>query len=170
VGGGAVAGAREQFTNGVAMLQTSLIGLQAFQVAFLWLHDWIPLGRLNDVAAVRRQDPIGRLILGTLISSAPFTVGLFFSARHLHSALPGWLTIWLWVSYGLLFLGELQAWWVPYLLRPDPERAERYRAMFGNTIAFLPIRNGIVPNTLHILLHVATLATLVLLGFIALRQ
>jgi hypothetical protein len=31
------------------------LGLQVFQVLFLWLHDWIPLGQLNDVAAVRSQ-------------------------------------------------------------------------------------------------------------------
>jgi hypothetical protein len=38
-----------------------LLALQAFQVLFLWLHDWIPLGRLNDVAAVRGEDTTGRL-------------------------------------------------------------------------------------------------------------
>jgi hypothetical protein len=36
--------------------------------------------------------------------------------------------------------------------------------MFGNTHAFLPERNGIRPNTLHILLHACTAATLVLLA------
>jgi hypothetical protein len=36
--------------------------------------------------------------------------------------------------------------------------------MFGTTHAFLPERNGIRPNTLHIILHMATLITLVLLG------
>ena len=39
-------------------------------------------------------------------------------------------------------------------------RAARYRALFGGTHAFLPGRNGIVPNTLHVALHAATLATL----------
>jgi hypothetical protein len=146
------------------MLAAWLIGLQAFQVAFLWLHDWVPLGKLNDVAAVRRQDPIGRLIVVTLVQSLPFTVLLFFSIRHLHGVFPGWLRTWLWILYGLLFLGQLRAWWVPYLFWPEPERAERYRAMFGNTVAFLPIRNDMVPNAAHMLLHVATLATLVLLA------
>jgi hypothetical protein len=94
-----------------------LVALQAFQVAFLWIHDWVPLGRLNDVAAVRKQDSLERLIRITLIQSVPFTVGLV-----------------------------------------------RYRAMFGRTHAFLPERNGLVPNTAHILLHFATLATLVVLS------
>lgn len=36
--------------------------------------------------------------------------------------------------------------------------------MFGNTHAFLPARNGIRPNTLHVILHLATLASVVILG------
>jgi hypothetical protein len=80
------------------------------------------------------------------------------------AAYPGWLWWWLWISYGLLLVGELNAWWLPYLVKPaDPERVARYRAMFGNTHAFLPERNGIVPNTLHCILHAATVATLVVL-------
>jgi hypothetical protein len=37
------------------------------------------------------------------------------------------------------------------------ERAARYQAKFGRTHAFLPARDGIRPNTLHVILHVATL-------------
>jgi hypothetical protein len=145
------------------MLEQILLALQAFQVLFLWSHDWIPLGRLNDVAAVRRQDPLGRLVRVTLIQSVPFTIGLFYSARYFNSPYPGWLNYWLWISYGVLFVGQMRAWWVPYFLKPEPERAERYRKMFGNTHSFLPRRNGIVPNTAHILLHVATAGTLLCL-------
>ena len=71
---------------------------------------------------------------------------------------------WLWISYGLLFVGELTAWWIPYLFRPEPERAARYQAMFGATHAFVPERNDIRPNTLHVILHIVTLMTLVVLG------
>ena len=35
------------------ILLDTLLGLQVFQVLFLALHDWIPLGRLNDVKAAR---------------------------------------------------------------------------------------------------------------------
>jgi hypothetical protein len=55
------------------------IVLQLFQVLFLWLHDWIPLGRLNDVTAVRSQDTSLHLVVVTLIQSVPFTIGLLFS-------------------------------------------------------------------------------------------
>ena len=146
------------------MLDKILLALQALQVLFLLIHDWIPLGRLNDVAAVRSQDTYRRLVLVTCIQTIPFAIGLFFSARYLGiTRYPHWLNDWLWISYAMLFIGQLRAWWVPYLLRPEPTRAERYRIMFGNTHSFLPERNGMVPNTAHILLHIATLATLIVL-------
>jgi hypothetical protein len=144
-------------------LELILLLLQAFQVLFLWIHDWIPLGRLNDVAAVRSQDTTQRLVTVTLVQSVPFTIGLVFSALSFGHPYSHWLLMWLWISYGLLFAGQVRAWWVPYLLRPEPERAARYRIMFGSTHSFLPPHNGIAPNTAHILLHVATAATLVAL-------
>jgi hypothetical protein len=145
------------------VLEEILLALQVFQVLFLWVHDWIPLGRLNDVAAVRKQDTVGRLILVTLVQSMPFTIGLVYSARYFGPGYPVWLDWWLWISYSVLFIGQLGAWWIPYLVKADPARAERYQRMFGNTHSFLPLRNGMVPNTAHILLHVATAATLLIL-------
>jgi hypothetical protein len=145
------------------MRELCLLALQTLQVLFLWLHDWLPLGRLNDVAAVKSQDTRMRLVTVTLIQSVPFTVPLVFSFIYFRRSYPDWLVMWLEISYSLLLIGQLRAWWVPYLLRPEPERAARYRVMFGNTHSFLPARNGLVPNTAHILLHLATLFTLVLL-------
>jgi hypothetical protein len=148
-------------------LDSLLIALQAFQVLFLWLHDWVQIGQLNDVAAVRRADPLRRRIVITLIQSVPYTIGLYLSIRAAGHLLPDGLFWYLAISYGLLFLGQLRAWWVPYLFRPDPERAARYQQMFGSTHAFLPVRNGLVPNTMHILLHLATTATLLILVLLA---
>jgi hypothetical protein len=140
-----------------------VLALQAFQVLFLWIHDWIPLGRLNDVAAVRSQDTPRRLIIVTLIQSVPFTIGLVFSAKYFGHPYPSWLTKWLWISYGILLGGQLRAWLVPYFGKAEPKRAERYQKMFGNTHSFFPERNGIKPNTVHVLLHLSTAATLVVL-------
>ena len=145
-------------------MEIVLLALQAFQVLFLWLHDWVPLGRLNDVAAVRGQDPTSRLVVVTLIQSVPFTIGLIYCAKYFGRPYPHWLNSWLWISYGLLFIGQLRAWWVPYLLRAEPPRAARYQIAYGSTHSFLPQRNGLVPNTAHILLHVATVATLIVLA------
>jgi hypothetical protein len=144
-------------------LELALLALQAFQVVFLWIHDWIPLGRLNDVAAVRSQDTVWRLVIVTFVQSVPYSIGLFFSARSFGRPYPHWLDMWLWISYGVLFVGQIRAWWIPYLLRAEPERAARFQVMFGKTHSFLPQRNGLVPNTAHILLHLATAATLLVL-------
>jgi hypothetical protein len=143
---------------------TVLILLQALKVAFLWLHDWVPLAPLNDVSAVWAVDTTGRLIRVTLIRSAPITIGPVFSLVSARTGFPGRLRSWLRISYGLLLAGELRAWWLPYLIRPEPERAARYRALFGATHAFLPPRQGIVPNTRYAALHVCAAAMLLVLA------
>lgn len=140
-----------------------LLASQLFQVLFLWLHDWIPLGRLNDVSAVRSQDTMPRLVVVTLIQSVPFTIGLWFSVLYLGRPYPHWLYLWLCISDGIIFVGQLRAWWIPYLFHPEPERAARYQVMFGNTLRFLPVRNGLAPNTAHIMLHLATATVLFIL-------
>jgi hypothetical protein len=146
------------------IVTSTLIALQSFHVLFLALHDWIPLGGLNDVKAVRAANTGAKLVVATLISTTPFAIGLAGSAICFDQACPEWLWWWLWVSYALLFAGEVQAWWIPYFFHAEPELAARYRTMFGATHAFLPERNGIRPNTLHCVLHAATLATLIVLG------
>ena len=148
----------------------ALFALQCFHVLFLALHDWIPLGTLNDVKAVRAANPGHKLAAATLISLTPFAIGLGASAINFGRAYPAWLFWWLWISYALLFVGELTAWWIPYFFRPDSGRAWRYQAMFGNTHAFLPERNGIKPNTLHVILHIVTLTTLIVLGALTAQQ
>jgi len=46
-----------------------LLALQAFHVLFLLLHDWIPLGSLNNIAAVRAENSLPKLLIGTAISN-----------------------------------------------------------------------------------------------------
>ena len=147
-------------------LLCALLLLQCFHVLFLLLHDWLPLGALNDIRAVRSENPLGELLLTTLVSTAPFLPPLLGNAQHLQGALPGWVTRWIAIAYGILLLGELRAWWIPYFFGGQRERVERYRILFGRTHAFLPARNGIRVNTLHVMLHMATVATLLLLAVI----
>lgn len=124
------------------------------------------MGRLNDVQAGKSQDSRRRRIMATLIQSTPYTLGLFFSIYHYHHLRHSWVYSYLLVVYVLLFIGELWAWWVPYAWLEEPERAGRYKILFGNTHGFLPERHGIRPNTLHVLLHLATLITILMLLFI----
>lgn len=144
------------------------IALQTFQVLFLLLHDWMPLGTLNDVSAQRRTDSLSKRLLSTSLSTLPFAILLLRSFQNASSRpLPSVLLTWLWVAYALLFFGEIRAWWIPYIRKPDPERAARYRELFGRTHTFLSEGNGIRPNTLHVILHIATAATLCCLAVLS---
>lgn len=147
----------------------ALIALQAFVVAFLALHDWIALGSLNDLAAVHAADSRARLVRVTVISTLPYAIGLIASVVYARSGFAPWLRWWLWISYGALVYGIVRAWWRPYFFGGDSARIERYRRMFGKTHAFVPERNGIRPNTLHVIFHVAVLAVIALLIVRAIR-
>jgi hypothetical protein len=143
------------------------IGLQAYVALFVALHDWVPLGRLNDVKAVHAVEPRGRLIVTTVLSTLPFAFGTAESLAHV-SGFPDWLKIFLWICYGVAAYGLLRTWWAPYLLFSEPERALRYQAMHGRTHAFLPHRNGMRPNTLHVTVHLCILGMLIDLALLGL--
>jgi hypothetical protein len=143
-----------------------LILLQMVHVAFLWLHDWIPLRPLNDVEAARRTNGARKLAVVTAISSTPSTLGLIVSLVYQRGPLPYWLLAWLWGTYGLLFAGAFKSWWWPYLIRSDPGQATRHADLFGGTHRFLPVRNGVAPDTLHFAYHLLLAATLVVLAVV----
>ncbi len=139
------------------------LALQTIVVLFLLFHDWVPLGRLNNLSAIRSQDSVVRSVFVTLLPAAPAAVGLFFSAKYFGERYPHWLEMLLWITYGVLLVGLLRAWWIPYIFKSDPERAARYQIIFANTHTFLPKRNGMAPDTLHTCFHVVTVATVIAL-------
>jgi len=145
-------------------VKLALVALQALQLVFLSVHDWVPLGRFNDLEGVRRENTYREIVDITLIGAVPVTIGLAACLFFWRDPYPLWLHVWLWGTYGLLLAGATRAWWVPYLGRKDEARAKRFRTMFGSTHSFLPVRNGIAPNTLHVAFHMLLLATLTLLA------
>lgn len=144
----------------------TLVALQCFVVLFVALHNWIPLGSLNDLKGVRAAFPTGKLFITTLINLTPVAIGLAASIFYFGRTYPGWLFWWLWITYGLVCFGSLTAWWIPYLIRPEPERAARYRVMYAATHSFLPEHNGIRPNTLHVLFDLVTVAIIIVLALL----
>ncbi len=144
----------------------ALLGCQCLVVLFVALHDWIPLGRLNNLAGIRSVDTTRRLLFVTALSALPFAIGFAASVHYASTGFPAWLMWWLWISYGLALYGLLKAWWVPYLLVADPVRAVRYQERFAHTHSFLPERNGIRPDTLHVCFHGVVVALLILLGLL----
>ena len=139
-----------------------LIGAQAIQVVFLLLHDWVPLGRLTNLAAVRAIDSTAKLLWTTLLSALPYAVGFGLSVV----TFPIW-PMWLWTYlewlYAITLVFIVRAWWIPYLSPSDSARAERYRTRFAGTVTFLPKRHGFAPDALHTAYHAVVVGTLALL-------
>ena len=146
-----------------AVFEITFLSLQAVVVMFLLFHDWVPLGRLNNLSAIRKQDSLGRSVFVTLLPVVPAALGLFYGMKNFGRTYPDWLEMLLWITYGFFLVGILRAWWIPYLGKADPERAARYQLIFAGTHRFLPERNGMAPDTLHTVFHLATIATLVAL-------
>lgn len=137
--------------------------LQTLVVIFLLIHDWVKLGRLNNLTAIHSEDTLSRRIFVTLLPAIPTAVGLIFSVRYFGRMYPDWLQMLLWITYVVLTAGMLRAWWIPYLVVPEPARAARYQIIFAGTHTFLPRRNGMAPDTLHTVFHLVTVATVVCL-------
>jgi hypothetical protein len=50
-------------------MQHALVIGQVMVVVFLALHDWVPLGKLNNVAGLRAVDTINSLVFSTAFST-----------------------------------------------------------------------------------------------------
>jgi hypothetical protein len=58
---------------------------QAMGVVFLAFHDWVPLGKLNNVAGLRPVDTTNRLVFTTALSTLPFAAVLVVVMGYLPS-------------------------------------------------------------------------------------
>jgi hypothetical protein len=146
----------------------AFLACQFYVVLFIALHDWIPLGRLNNLEGIRASDTTGKLIAVTALSTLPYASAFAGSVYYAGTGFPMWLMWLLWISYVAGLYGMLRTWWVPYLFKGDPVRTARYQTRFANTHSFLPVRNGIRPDTLHVTFHAVFIATLILLGIFTL--
>lgn len=147
-----------------------LAGL-CFILLFMIVHDWVPLGSLNDVQAISEVHSFRELVTVTLSGAVQFLLFICLVIMFMGKPYPAWVKLWLIIHQGCIFAGALIDWWIPYFFGYGAEqRAERYRQMFGNTHSFLPEMNGIVPNTLHIIFHTTLLLCIILTIYIALTD
>jgi hypothetical protein len=61
----------------------AFIACQLFVVLFIALHDWIPMGKLNNLQGIRAADTTRKLIFVTALSALPFLVALLGSIETL---------------------------------------------------------------------------------------
>lgn len=145
-----------------------LVGLSLIFL-FMLLHDWIQIGSLNDVQAVKSDGTMGELITVTFINAGQILLLLVVTLLFVGKTYPLLIKLWLVIHQTSIFAGAVWAWWIPYLFGYGAEeRIQRYEDMFGNTHSFLPVMNGIVPNTIHTLFHITLLTCIILTIYISL--
>lgn len=155
----------------IRLSEVLLIAGLGFIFLFMLTHDWVPLGKLNDVQAVREYHGVRELVLVTAFNTAQVALLMGLVLTYAGKRYPLWARLWLILHQGFILFGAVKAWWLPYMFGIGAEeRMEAYHAMFGNTHAFLPVNNGIVPNTIHVLFHATLLACLILTCRISLTQ
>lgn len=139
-----------------------LIGLSLI-LLFMIVQDWVLMGALNDVQAIANERSFNELLLITAIGSVQILLLMTFVIIFMGKYYPIWVKLWLIIHQLFIFAGALMDWWIPYLFGYGAEkRVEGYNQMFGDTHAFLPVMNGIVPNTLHVLFHLTLLICIIL--------
>ena len=63
--------------------EITFLALQTIVVVFLLFHDWVPLGRLNNLTAIRSQDSVARSVFVTLLPAVPAALGEHVRVRGL---------------------------------------------------------------------------------------
>lgn len=138
---------------------------------FMMIHDWLPLGILNDIEAIREVHSFNGLLITTLINVTQIIVLLGLVTMFMGKQYPIWIKLWLIIHQSCIFIGAFLSWWLPYFFGIGAaDRAERYQQMFGNTHSFLPEMNGIVPNTIHVFFHLTLLSCIILSIYISLTD
>lgn len=131
------------------------------------VHDFVPLGPFNDVEAILNDRPLKELIFVTVVNAGQILLIIIGVLFFIGKKYPIIIKLWLIIHQSCIFIGALIAWWIPYIFGIGAEqRVERYQEMFGNTHSFLPIMNGIVPNTIHTIFHFTLLFCIILTIYI----
>jgi hypothetical protein len=138
-----------------------LIVVTAAYLIVMLVHDWVPLGPLNDLPRQREQ-PLRMRLLVEAGNVLPVAAILVLAAVFPTGRLPLGASIYL-AAYIVIFavLAWL-SWYRPYLFGSTPEREQAAAHEFGRTTQVLPRRGTrIRPNLMHVILHVLFLAVAV---------
>ena len=93
------------------------------------------------MTAVRSQGTLLRLVAVALVQSVAFTFALLFSLLRFPQPYPHWLYMGLSISYGLIFVGQIRASWIPSFSlgnRTCRRLSDDVQQMFSNTHHLLP--------------------------------
>lgn len=138
---------------------------------FMLTHDLVQIGTLNDIDALLQVKTFKQVIISTIINVTQIVLLLGLILIFIGRKYPLWAKLWLVIHPSCIFIGALLLWWIPYFTGyKAAEKVESYQQMFGNTHTFLPVMNGIVPNTIHVIFHTTLLTCIVLTIYIVITS
>ena len=115
-------------------------------------HDWIPVPPFNDVIALKKEDGNWGRLFSSFVNGTFVIIPLYLTISYMDDiSIVAWK---IFIFYFILTIGTILSWWVPYIFG-SPESHKKHFRKFDNTHNFLPKRGtNIIPNTLHIILHI----------------
>lgn len=131
------------------------IVLQFILLVFMLFHDWIPVPPFNNIEALKKSDSDFKRLLGSVINGTAVIIPLILTLTYYHNPIFPRHVMWT-ILYFYLFLtiGTILSWWTPYFFTSSEKHKQQF-TKFKNTHHFLPARgDNIIPNTLHVILHV----------------
>ena len=129
---------------------------QSILFLFMALHDWVDIPPFTNLPALKKAHSLQSRLIGSFINSILVLIPLIVTLVYMSSSLPLWARLLFALTYGLITVGTITAWWVPYfggryLIHGNKAGFEEYQ----DTHSFLPARgDNVVPNTLHVILHI----------------
>jgi hypothetical protein len=136
------------------MIISLFIVLQITLLLLITLHDWIHFPPLTNIRDLEKHSSFTGRVINSAIFFAIVFIPLMLTLCYA-SPYSFHVRIALLSSYGLLTLGTIMSWWIPYFFGGYSETYKAHFAEYKNTHHFLPSRGtNIIPNTFHVLMHV----------------
>ena len=127
--------------------------LQIILFFFMTFHDWVHVPPLTDIRELEKHSTKKGRIISSIIFAVIVLIPLFLTWIY-RVNYPLWVLISITNFYGLLSLGTILSWWVPYFFGSYSEKHKAAFAEYRHTHHFLPaIGDNVIPNTFHVILH-----------------
>lgn len=133
---------------------TFFILLQLILLFFMIFHDWISVPPFNNIEALKISDGNLHRLLGSATNGILILIPLIITLIYRQKSHFSFLAIInISIFYFFLTIGTILSWWTPYFFGSSQKQKQLF-SKFKNTHYFLPKRgDNIIPNTLHVILH-----------------
>lgn len=134
------------------MMQFFIV-LQFCLLMFMVFHDWIPVPPLNNIDAIKKSHSIHLRLFSSILNGSTVLIPLLITLNYYQNDIPHSACNSLVIFYAILTIGTICSWWIPYFFGSSPQHKQGF-IEYKQTHHFLPPRgDNVVPNTLHVLLH-----------------